>query len=94
MAGKTEKSGCLFARAGASGFASWEDFQADEDVVTEVAFDKIESVTYSKIYKVANGQTPAQSVLESVASNGPSCGWKNGWLTLENGFLTQKNLQV
>ena len=90
MAGKSEKRGCLFARAGASGFASWKDFEDDELVVNEVNFDKVQSVTYSKIYQIANGQTPAQSVLESAAGDGPSCGWKNGWLTLENGFFEPK----
>ena len=44
-----KSSGCLFARAGASGFASWDDFQTDENIVSEVEFDKIKSVTYSKM---------------------------------------------
>ena len=82
-----KSSGCLFARAGASGFASCEDFQTDENIVGEVEFDKIKSVTYSKEYQLEVNQTPAQAVLREAVRDGPSCGWKHGWLSLENGFF-------
>jgi sulfite reductase alpha subunit-like flavoprotein len=52
-----------------------------------VSFEGIKSVEYSRIYNIDGGSTPAQAVLQQALQDGPSSGWKRGWLSLENGFF-------
>ena len=70
-----------------SGFGSWEDFCIETGRGENVSFQDIKSVEYSRVYHLDDGKTPARAVLEQAVFDGPSSGWKRGWISAEHGFF-------